>query len=154
MTTKTDDKAARIVTLLFEVAQTFMRLRAVGQSLGVVAPWGGGIWGFLRSLKEGGPQTVPQLARARPVARQRIQRIADEAAAAGYIEFIDNPRHKRSKLIRLTPEGEAVYAEMNALLLRIAGEIGADLDPADIDTATDLLRTLRERAGELTEKSG
>ena len=44
-----------------------------------------------------GPLTVPQIAQMRPTSRQRMQRLADELAAEGLVEFIDNPGHRRSK---------------------------------------------------------
>ena len=45
---------------------------------------------------------MPQIAQMRPTSRQPMQRLADELAAEGLVEFIDNPRHWRSKLMRLT----------------------------------------------------
>lgn len=131
--------------VIVEVAAVFFRLRAAGKSAGLVTPWGGGIWGFLRSLKLQGPATVPQLARLRPVARQRIQRLADEAAAEGLVAFQDNPAHKRSKLVCLTPKGEAVFAEMDRHLAGMASELAGDLDPAELRTALKVLRQLRDR---------
>jgi len=38
----------------------------------------------------------------RPTSRQRMQRLANELAADGLVEFIDNARRRRSKLVRLT----------------------------------------------------
>jgi len=51
--------------------------------------------GVLRSLARLGPQTVPQMAGARPVSRQHIQTIVNALAADGLVETIDNPAHKR-----------------------------------------------------------
>jgi DNA-binding MarR family transcriptional regulator len=138
-------EADRLLDLMFEVTQTFFRLRAAGRESGAVTGWGGGLWGFLHSLHQGGPQTVPQLARARPVARQRIQRLADEAVEEGYIRFVDNPRHKRSKLLELTPEGEAAYAAMTEDLRRKAAELAVDFDSEKVEEAAALLRRLRTR---------
>src|SRR5688572_29770513 len=95
-------KGELIADLMLEVAQFFFRIRAVGQKTGLITSWGGGAFGFMRSLALIGPRTVPQIARMRPTSRQRMQRLADELAAAKLVEFIDNPRHRRSKLVRLT----------------------------------------------------
>jgi DNA-binding MarR family transcriptional regulator len=43
-----------------------------------------------------------------------MQRLADELAAEGLVEFIDNPRHRRSKVVRLTHKGDARYRRLNA----------------------------------------
>src|ERR1051325_1722480 len=106
MTAERQKKAAgRIVTskgeaiadLMLEAAQFFFRIRAIGQRTGLITSWGGGAFGFMRSLALLGPLTVPQIAQMRPTSRQRMQRLADELAAEGLVEFIDNPKHQRSK---------------------------------------------------------
>src|SRR5262245_53426492 len=96
-----------IAGLILEVAQFFFRVRAAGQKTGLITTWGGGAFGFLRSLVLLGPLTVPQIAAMRPTSRQRMQRLADELAADGLVEFIENPRHQRSNLVRVTRKGEA-----------------------------------------------
>jgi DNA-binding MarR family transcriptional regulator len=96
-------KGDAIAELMLEVAQYFFRIRAIGQKTGLITSWGA--FGFLRSLALLGPQTVPQIAEMRPTSRQRMQRLADELAAEGLVEFIDNPRHRRSRLVRLTRAG-------------------------------------------------
>jgi DNA-binding MarR family transcriptional regulator len=139
-------KGEAIADLALEVAQFFFRLRAVGQQAGLITGWGGGAFGFLRSLALLGPLTVPQIARMRPTSRQRMQRLADELAADGLVEFIDNPRHRRSKLARLTRQGEARYRELSARLLAITSTMGADVTEADIRQTTEIVRRLSEEA--------
>src|SRR5688500_20281501 len=112
-----DSKAEAVAELMLEVAQCFFRIRALGQKTGLITSWGGGAFGFMRSLALLGPLTVPQIAEMRPTSRQRMQRLADELAAEGLGKFIDNPKHRRSKLVQLTRQGEARYREMNARLL-------------------------------------
>src|SRR6266498_725640 len=99
---------------MLEVAQCFFRIRDDGQKAGLITNWGAGAFGFMRSLALLGPLTVPQIAQMRPTSRQRMQRLADELAAEGLVELIDNPKHRRSKLARLTHKGEARYRELNA----------------------------------------
>lgn len=132
-------------SVLLECMGLFFQLRAAGQRSGHVTSKGGGIWGFLHSLAVEGPQTVPQLARARPVSRQHIQVIANEAAADGLIEFIDNPAHKRSKLLRLTPKGTKLHARLTEGFLGIAGNLCQGLDPNELQTASRVLNALRSR---------
>src|SRR3712207_3289158 len=127
-----DSKAEAVVELMLEVAQCFFRIRALGQKEGLITSWGGGAFGFMRSLALLGPLTVPQIARMRPTSRQRMQRLADELVAEGLVEFVDNPKHRRSKLVRLTPKGDAQYRELNARLLLISSTIGVALSEADI----------------------
>src|SRR5262245_12942692 len=99
-----DSKGEAIAELMLEVAQCFFRIRAFGQKTGFITSWGGGAFGFIRSLALLGPLTVPQIAQMRPTSRQRMQRLADELAAEELVKFVDNPKHRRSKLVRLTPK--------------------------------------------------
>src|SRR5262245_56161946 len=139
-------KGEAIADLVLEVAQFFFRLRAVGQKTGLITTWGAGTFGFMRSLAVVGPLTVPQIAQMRPTSRQRMQRLADELAAEGLVEFIDNPRHRRSKLVRLTRKGNERYRELSARLVETASTMGADLSEADIRKTTEIVRRLSDEA--------
>jgi DNA-binding MarR family transcriptional regulator len=137
-----DSNAEAIAELMLEVAQCFFRIRAVGQKTGLITSWGGGAFGFMRSLALLGPLTVPQIAQMRPTSRQRMQRLADELAAEGLVEFIDNPKHRRSKLVRLTRKGDAYYRKLNARFLAIASTLGVGLTESDIRRTTEVVRQL------------
>jgi hypothetical protein len=45
-----DSKAEAVAELMLEVAQCFFRIRALGQKAGLITSWGGGAFGFMRSL--------------------------------------------------------------------------------------------------------
>src|SRR5215210_8855176 len=139
-----DSKAEAIAELMLEVAQCFFRIRAVGQRTGLITSWGGGAFGFMRSLALLGPLTVPHIAQMRPTSRQRMQRLADELAAERLVEFVDNPKHRRSKLVRLTPKGDARYRELNARFLSIASTLGAALSETDLRKSTETVRQLSD----------
>jgi DNA-binding MarR family transcriptional regulator len=139
-------KAEAIAELIVEIAQCFFRIRALGQKTGLITTWGGGAFGFLRSLALLGPLTVPQIARMRPTSRQRMQRLADELAAEGLVRFVENPRHARSKLVQLTARGEARYREMSARLLEIAAEMGVALSDSEVRQTTAVVRQLSGEA--------
>lgn len=139
-----DSRAEAVAELMLEVAQCFFRIRALGQTTGLITNWGGGTFGFIRSLALLGPLTVPQIAQMRPTSRQRMQRLADELTAEGLVEFIDNPKHRRSKLVRLTPKGDAQYRELNAQFLSISSTIGVALSEADIRNTIEVVRHLSD----------
>jgi DNA-binding MarR family transcriptional regulator len=149
-----DSKAEAIAELMLEVAQCFFRIRAVGQKTGLITSWGGGAFGFMRSLALRGPLTVPQIAQMRPTSRQRMQRLADELAANGLVTFIDNPKHRRSKLVQLTRRGDARYRQLNARFLVIAATMGVALSEADVRKTTEIVRQLSDdvkaRSGRLS----
>lgn len=67
---------------------------------------------LLMDLHRYGPRTVPALAAARCISRQIIQAQVNELKQADFLESHPNPEHKRSKLIALTPSGQAQVAAM------------------------------------------
>jgi DNA-binding MarR family transcriptional regulator len=87
---------------------------------------------------------VPQIAQMRPTSRQRMQRLADELAAEGLVEFTDNPKHRRSKLVQLTRKGDARYRELDARLLSIASAMGVALSEPDIRRTKEIVRQLSD----------
>ena len=147
-----EGKGEAIAELMLEVAQCFFRIRAVGQQAGLITSWGGGAFGFMRSLALLGPLTVPQIAQMRPTSRQRMQRLADELAAEGLVEFIENPKHRRSKLVRLTPEGVSRYRALEVQLLGIASTLAVGLSEEDTRKATESVRRLSDELKELCER--
>jgi DNA-binding MarR family transcriptional regulator len=130
---------------LLELAYTFFRLRAeadrrarrVGQSTGRL--------GVLRTLAEEGPRTVAQIARSRPVARQGVQRLADALAHEGLVEYVHNPNHRRSKLLRLTTRGRKAYQALVDRQQAFAEEVARDLSEDELRRCSVILRKLRER---------
>ena len=139
-----ESKAEAVADLMIEVAQCFFRIRALGQKTGFITSWGGGAFGFMRSLALLGPLTVPQIAQMRPTSRQRMQRLADELAADGLVTFIANPKHQRSKLVQLTRKGGVRYRALNARFLLLAGRMGAAISEADIRKTISTVRQLSE----------
>lgn len=102
-----------------------------------------------------GPLTVPQIAEMRPTSRQRMQRLADELAADKLVEFVDNPKHRRSKLVQLTRKGTAQYQEMSARFLAMASTIGRELNETEIHKTATVVRQLSaDVAARLSNESG
>jgi DNA-binding MarR family transcriptional regulator len=147
-----DSKGEAIAELMLDVAQFFFRIRALGQKAGLITSWGGGAFGFMRSLVLLGPLTVPQIAQMRPTSRQRMQRLADELAAEGLVEFIDNPKHRRSKLVQLTPKGDTRYRELNARFLAIASTLGVGLSEGDVRRTREIVRRLSDEVKGRSER--
>ena len=132
---------AALMDVIALTLQAGFKLRALGRRSGFVSARGG-VWGLLRSLKLEGPQTVPELARARPVARQHIQKLADGMAEDGLIAFAANPAHKRSQLVTLTPAGERLYEALTRRLGSMADELAAGMDARKLATSAETLAAL------------
>jgi DNA-binding MarR family transcriptional regulator len=91
------------------------------------------------------PPTVPQIGRSLGFPRQTIQRQAEDLVRLGFVEFIDNPHHKRAKLLVATLAGAAWYGETNDRALAWAADFTRDIDPKALATAVTVLRQVRQR---------
>jgi DNA-binding MarR family transcriptional regulator len=128
----------RLVADLFEVAGALRRdgeatARRVGQTQ---ARW------QVMWIADTGELTVPAIARRLGVTRQNVQRIAHELVAEELATFAENPDHRRSPLMLLTPRGHEVLDEINRVAARRNLQAAAAL-------GDDGTRGLRELLGEL-----
>lgn len=132
---------AALVEIIRLVPLLFHRLRAVGDALheehGITTP----MRGVMQSLFDGGAQTVPQMAAARPVSRQHIQTIVNALAARDIVTATPNPVHKRSPLIDLTHSGHDLFARMRKAELEVLPGLLGGFAPTDLQTAQQVLTT-------------
>ena len=135
------EAGAALMDVIWMAVQTGFKVRAFGRRAGFVSARGG-VWGLLRSLRLEGPQTVPALARSRPVSRQHIQTLADAMAADGLIAFKPNAAHKRSQLMTLTAKGEQVYEALTKKLAAISDDLAADMDAKKVVATAETLNIL------------
>jgi DNA-binding MarR family transcriptional regulator len=62
------------------------------------------------------------------LARQSVQRVADELVADGLIHPTANPDHARAPLLELTPEGRAIYDKITALQKKWSNKLAQRMD--------------------------
>src|SRR5207248_10470333 len=91
-------------------------------------------WLVLAECREA-PTTVAQIARQLRLARQSVQRVADLLVHDGLGAYEDNPRHRRAKLLALTPRGLAVLARIDAAQREWADAQGAAIGEAPLRAA-------------------
>jgi len=101
-----------------------------------------GMRAVLESVIHGGPMTVPQMARVRPVSRQHIQGLANALLDAGLVEYVENPAHRRSKLVAPTQAGRSAYAALRAREAEAFGNLPLGCTADEIAAATATLRKL------------
>ena len=101
-----------------------------------------GIRAVLERLDDQGPQTVPQIAAWLDVSRQAVQRVVDDAHALGHVEVRDNPAHRRSHLIALTPRGRDAFQRLHADELATLETVAAEIDQTDLLTCARVLEHL------------
>lgn len=100
--------------------------------------------GLLKLLDRGGAKTVPQLARAKQVSRQYVQTQINRFAEKGLVEFVANPAHRRSPLVRLTGKGKEFVDDVNRRETELYKNLGVDIPERDLRNAATVLRTVRE----------
>lgn len=120
------------------------RLNSIGRGIGATTSRGGA-WGLMKSLQQNGPQTIPELARSRPVSRQHIRQLAHTLIDKGWIESMPNPVHKRSFLLRLTGAGEQAVNSMDQQIESILAGCLQELPPEQLEVTIETLSVLAER---------
>jgi DNA-binding MarR family transcriptional regulator len=101
-------------------------------------------WQVLGAIVEK-PLSVAQIARNMGVARQSVQRLADNLEKTGIVEYAPNPDHERAKLVRLNDEGYRVVKALIQSQIRWANEIASTASSGEIASALSLMRKLRLR---------
>jgi len=140
-------------SLTDEVVGLFHRLQAVSEEIHDDGGASAGRRGVLRGLARLGPQTVPELARTRPVSRQYMQILVDGLAQDGLVELLTNPVHARSRLVRITQRGRRLLLESDARESEILDDFSAGFDVRELERATTLLRNIRDALARYHEVS-
>jgi len=130
--------------LVKETLELCRRLRAAGERLHGQGVPSAARRQLLRWLERHGAQTVPQMARARSVTRQHVQALVNLLAEAGYVEFMDNPAHKRSLLVRLTRRGRECVAALERREARILSQLNVGATSGELRQAAAVLGGVRE----------
>jgi DNA-binding MarR family transcriptional regulator len=129
--------------IFMETRLLFHRLRAVADVIHQADQITAGMRGVLESLALSGSQTVPQLARARPVSRQHIQLLVNTLLDRGLVELVDNPAHKKSPLVQLTETGTHAIATIQAREARLLSQVSIALPESDLTTTLQTLQAIR-----------
>lgn len=129
--------------LINQTSLFFHRLKIVADEVHHQGEMSGGLRSLLRSLDKHGEQTVPQMARDRAVSRQNIQTLVNQLADAGHVELVENPAHKRSPFIRLTPRGKRTVAAMNRREHKLLSKSGVGAPDKKMREAAETLRNVR-----------
>ena len=105
-------------------------------------------WQVLGTLRRAdGEFTVSQIARDMGLQRQSVQRTVDLLEKEGLVKLIDNPRHRRARLVTLTPKGRTTVGKVVRLQAKWANEIAKGIEPDEIAASLATLRKLRARLG-------
>lgn len=133
------DPAAAAQQLVGALTLAYHRLTSASDTLHAEAGVTTGARSVLLTLNDRGPATIADLARARSVSRQFMQRLVSGLVAKGWLEERPNPRHRRSPMLVPTPTGAALIARIREAEAPRWTALGARFAPADLDAACRVL---------------
>ena len=132
-----------VLSLIGSIRRLFHLLAAAGSALHAEVGVTASMRGVMESIHRQGPQTVPALARQRPVSRQHIQRIVDQLLERKLVQLEDNPAHKRSPRVALTPRGATLFRTMSEREKSVFERIARNLSAAEAHTALRVLSKMK-----------
>ncbi len=91
------------------------------------------------------PAPVAHIAREMGLARQSVQRVTDQLAVEGLIEYRENPNHKRAALVFLTGRGKSAFEAATRRQVEWVNALAAGIKTEDIAAALALLGELDRR---------
>lgn len=147
--TERSPEGEALTELFIATFQFHGALVAAGDKFSAVVGLTTARWQVLGALSRAGrPETVSNVARFMGLARQSVQRTADELARLGLIAYEPNPHHKRAPLMQLTEKGEAAFRQISDMRTPWVNALASELDAEEVAVATRLLKTLRRKFDE------
>jgi DNA-binding MarR family transcriptional regulator len=127
--------------LLVEVFRVNGLLLSAGDQLARPAGLTSARWQVL-GVVDHEPTTVAQVARVMGLTRQTVQQTANALERDRMIEFQDNPRDRRARLIALTPRGRTALRQVERRQAAWANQVAGRVTVAELRAATGTLRDL------------
>lgn len=121
-----------------------------GNRIAAPAGLGSAHWQIL-GIVEHGPVPVAHVARIWGLTRQAVQQTANALMRDGLIEAVENPHHRRAKLLDITPHGVTALKQIRAQQAAWANAVGDNHDAEDLKSVVaelgKLATTLETHAG-------
>jgi DNA-binding MarR family transcriptional regulator len=89
--------------------------------------------------------SVPDIARRYQVSRQHVQVTVNSLLQRGLLRSVDNPKHKRSRLIRLSELGRNSFVEIRRNETAVVEHLFDDISDDALDTTRTTLATLLKK---------
>ena len=142
-----DEALAPFIADVLELAGLFRRAaqdiaREAGQTQ---AGW------YALSVFSQEPMTVSRAARRLGTSRQAVHRTTNELLTAGLITTEENPDHRTSPIVRLTPHGHDVLRRISETASRSRRQWFSDNDAPKLETAHAEITQLRDILRQFTD---
>lgn len=124
-----------------EILRVNELLRTAGDALVRSAGLTSARWQVLSAV-ERGPVTVAQAARTMGLTRQAVRDTATTLVSTGMLEYRDDPRDRRARLLALTPRGRTALRAAERRHAAWVNQVAARASLTDLRSATGILRDL------------
>lgn len=132
-----------LTDLVLELFRLNNRLLAAGDRLVADLGLTSARWKVLGTITAADrPQPVAWLARDMGGNRQNVQRIVNDLAKDGLVEFQPNPHHRRAQLVVLTGAGKRAFDDAMRLQTPWINELSEGLQAADIEITRRVVTAL------------
>lgn len=138
-----NQQAEIFTNLILELFRLNGVLLAVGDRLTGPAGLSSARWQVL-GVVEHGPISVAHVARTMGLTRQTVRQTAEGLFKDGFIVYADNPHHRRSRLMELTPKARAALDYVAQRQAQWASAVVANHDLASLNETFNTLYQLRQ----------
>ena len=145
MAKSSNSKAGDLFTkLVLEVFRVNGKLLAAGDHLTADLGLTSARWQVMGAIDDDAIPVV-YIADKMGLRRQSVQRVINVLADEGLVEFRDNPRHKRAKLVQLTRVGRQKLERISQIQSEWVDSIAQALDVGQLSNAIELLQQIQTR---------
>jgi DNA-binding MarR family transcriptional regulator len=99
-------------------------------------------------------QPVAWIARDLGANRQNVQRIVNDLAGEGLVDFEPNPHHRRAQLVVLTPRGKQAFDAAMRLQTPWVNRLSDGLAPEEIEAAHRVVMRLQSNLEAMADADG
>ncbi|MEW2082854.1 MarR family transcriptional regulator [Streptomyces sp. NPDC005283] len=142
--------AEELALLVADVFEAAGALRRAGEALAGEEGQTQARWQLMSVVSEA-PLSVARAARRLGVARQGVQRIANELVRDGLAEFRENPDHRTSPLLALTGAGQRALSAITARAAAAHQAMSEGISEYDLAAVRALLQRLTRQTDDWTE---
>ncbi len=98
-------------------------------------------WQVFRAI-DAQPKTVSQIARQYELTRQGVLWTVNSMCDQGLLKLIDNPDHRRAKLVDFTEKGRKVYCRLTEKQAEWSNRLSEEFSVEELTATCDVVRRL------------
>lgn len=151
-----DETAVKLWALTTDLMMVFGRMKRFAHISDPSAVHPGTEFAILDSILRYDCRTVPEIAIYRGVTRQSVQKVVNKLLDVQTLVYAENPSHKSSKYLQVTPGGLKVYQSVRAEMIGRYLRAEAGLRKGDVEAAARVMAViantwdLKNRESDLT----